>query len=57
MHVTVSHTEEGSRVNSPAAVWVESVSARGFEACVREAGIGTNGSESSTGWRYKIIPK
>ena len=42
--MTLSHTEDGSRVHSPAAVWVESVSARGFEACVREAGIGTNGS-------------
>lgn len=44
--MSLSHTEEHSeeRVHSPAAVWVESVSARGFEVCVREAGIGTNGS-------------
>ena len=42
--MSLSHTEEGSRVHSPAAVWVESVSALGFEVCAREAGIGTNGS-------------
>lgn len=42
--MSLSHAEEGSRVHSPAAVWVESVSKLGFEACVREAGIGTNGS-------------
>lgn len=42
--MSLSHTVQGSRVHSPAAVWVESVSAVGFEVCVREAGISTNGS-------------
>ena len=42
--MSLSHSEEGSRVHSPAAVWVESVSKLGFVACVREAGISTDGS-------------
>ncbi|KAL9963121.1 hypothetical protein ACROYT_G032296 [Oculina patagonica] len=44
VHVTLSHGEKFSRVHSPAAVWVESVSTRGFKVCARESGIGTNGT-------------
>ena len=32
----MSHGEELSRVHSPSAVWVHSVSTRGFEVCSRE---------------------
>ena len=42
--MSVSHAEEYSRVHSPSALWVQSVSARGFEVCARETGIGTNGT-------------
>ncbi|KAL9963147.1 hypothetical protein ACROYT_G032322 [Oculina patagonica] len=44
VHVSLSHDEENSRVHPPAAVWVESVSTRGFMVCARESGIGTNGT-------------
>ena len=44
VHVSLSHGEEFSRVHSPSAVWVQSVSARGFEVCARAADIGSNGS-------------
>ncbi|XP_078381942.1 uncharacterized protein LOC144664648 isoform X2 [Oculina patagonica] len=44
VHVTLSHGEQFSRVHSPAALWVESVSTRGFKVCARESGIGTNGT-------------
>ncbi|XP_078381933.1 uncharacterized protein LOC144664642 isoform X1 [Oculina patagonica] len=44
VHVTLSHGEKFSRVHSPVAVWVESVSTRGFKVCARESGIGTNGT-------------
>ena len=44
VQVSVSHAEEYSRVHSPSALWVQSVSARGFEVCARETGIGTNGT-------------
>ena len=55
--MSLSHAEEGSRVHSPAAVWVESVSKLGFEACVREAGIGTNGSGIINWLAYQNHPK
>ena len=44
MHVSLSHGETFSRVHSPAALWVHSVSTRGFEACARETGDGSNGT-------------
>ncbi len=44
VHVSLSHGEEFSRVHSPAAMWVQSVTTRGFEVCIRETGIGTNGT-------------
>ena len=42
--MTVSHGETFTRFHSPSAVWVQSLSKRGFEVCVREAGIGANGT-------------
>ena len=36
MHVSMSYGEELSRVHSPSAAWVHSVSTRGFEVCSRE---------------------
>ena len=42
--MTVSHDEKFSRVHSPSAVWVQSVTTRGFEVCARESGIGSNGT-------------
>ena len=44
MHVSLNHGEEFSRVHSPAALWIQSVSSSGFEVCAREAGIGSNGT-------------
>ncbi|PFX13554.1 Fibrillin-1 [Stylophora pistillata] len=44
VHVTMSHGEKFSRVHSPSAVWVQSVTARGFEVCARESGNGSNGT-------------
>ncbi|KAL9962239.1 hypothetical protein ACROYT_G031321 [Oculina patagonica] len=44
VHVTLSHGEQFSRVHSPSAVWVQSVSTRGFEMCARESGFGSNGT-------------
>ena len=44
VHVSISHGEEFTRVHSPAAVWIQSLSARGFEVCARETGTGTNGT-------------
>ena len=32
----MSHGEEFSRVHSPSAMWVQSISTRGFEVCSRE---------------------
>ena len=40
--MSLSHGEEFTRVHSPAAVWIQSVSARGFEVCARETDTGTN---------------
>ena len=42
--MSISHGETFARVHSPAAVWIQSVSARGFEVCARETGTGTNGT-------------
>lgn len=42
--MTVSHDEKFSRVHSPSAVWVQSITTRGFEVCARESGIGSNGT-------------
>ena len=42
--MTLSHGEQLSRVHSPSAVWVQSVTTRGFEVCARESGIGSNGT-------------
>ena len=44
VHVSLSHGRNFSRVHSPAALWVHSVSTRGFEVCAREAGDGSNGT-------------
>ncbi|CAH3150077.1 unnamed protein product, partial [Porites evermanni] len=44
VHVSLSHGENFSRLHSPAALWVHSVSTRGFEVCAREAGAGSNGT-------------
>ena len=44
VHVSLSHGRNFSRVRSPAALWVHSVSTRGFEVCAREAGNGSNGT-------------
>ena len=42
--MTVSHGETFSRVHSPAAMWVQSITTRDFEVCARESGIGSNGT-------------
>ena len=42
--MSLSHGEQFSRVHSPAAMWVQSVTARGFEVCARDSGIGSNGT-------------
>ena len=44
VHVSISHGEEFTRVHSPAAVWIQSLSTRGFVVCARETGTGTNGT-------------
>ena len=40
--MSVSHGEDFTRVHSPSALWIQSVSNRGFEVCVREPGIISN---------------
>ena len=42
--MTLSHGKVFSRVHSPAAVWVQSVSTREFEVCARESGSASNGT-------------
>ena len=42
--MSLSHGEEFSRVHSPSALWVQSVSTRGFQVCARESGVGSNGT-------------
>ena len=44
VHVTLSHGGQLSRVHSPSAMWVQSVSTGGFEVCARESGIVSNGT-------------
>ena len=39
--MTVSHGEKFSRVHSPSAMWVQSVTTSDFEVCARESGIGS----------------
>ena len=42
--VSLSHGGKFSRVHSPAALWINSISKRGFGVCAREAGAGSNGT-------------
>lgn len=42
--MSLSHGEKFSRVHSPSAMWVQSVTTRGFKVCTRETGFGTNGT-------------
>ena len=44
VHVTLSHGEQFSYVHSPSALWVQSVTTRGLEVCIRESGILSNDS-------------
>ncbi|XP_022806681.1 uncharacterized protein LOC111343760 isoform X1 [Stylophora pistillata] len=44
VHVSLSHGEEFSRVHSPSAMWVRSITTRGFDVCVRETGSARNES-------------
>ena len=57
MHVSLSHGEKFSRVHSPAALWVHSVSTRGFEACAREAGDGSNGTGTINWMAFQDQPQ
>ena len=57
MHVSVSHGEEFSRVHSPSAVWVQSISTRGFEVCSRETGTGSNETGIINWLAYQNHPK
>ena len=40
--MSLSHGEEFSRVHSPSALWVHTVTTGGFEVCARETGVRTN---------------
>ena len=42
--MTVSHGEKFSRVHSPSAMWVQSVTSHDFDVCARASGIGSNGT-------------
>jgi len=44
VYVSLSHGEVFSRVHSPSAMFVQSVTTRGFKVCIRETGFGTNGT-------------
>ena len=57
MHVSMSHGEELSRVHSPSAVWVQSISTRGFEVCSRETGTGSNKTGIINWLAYQNHPK
>ena len=57
MHVSMSHGEEFSRVHSPSAVWVQSISTRGFEVCSRETGTGSNKTGIINWLAYQNHPK
>ena len=53
----MSHGEEFSRVHSPFALWVQSVSTRGFEVCSRETGTGSNKTGIINWLAYQNHPK
>jgi len=57
VHVSISHGEEFSRVHSPSAVWVQSISTRGFEVCSRETGTGSNKIGIINWLAYQSHPK
>ena len=57
MHVSMSHGEDFSRVHSPSAVWVQSISTRGFEVCSRETGTGSNKTGIINWLAYQNDPK
>lgn len=40
----MSHGEQFTNVHSPSALWVQSVTASGFEVCVRQSGTPSNDS-------------
>lgn len=42
--MSLSLGEEFTRVHSPSAMWVQSMTTRGFKVCTRETGFGTNGT-------------
>ena len=53
----MSHGEEFSRVHSPSAVWVQSISTRGFKVCSRETGAGSNKTGIINWLAYQNHPK
>ena len=53
----MSHGEEFSRVHSPSAVWVQSISTHGFEVCSRETGTGSNNTGIINWLAYQNYPK
>ena len=53
----MSHGEEFSRVHSPSAMWVQSISTRGFEVCSRETGTGSNKTGIINWLAYQNHPK
>ena len=55
--MSLSHGEEFSRVHSPSALWVQSVSTRGFEVCSRETGSGSNKTGIINWLAYQNHPK
>ncbi|XP_020609571.1 uncharacterized protein LOC110048125 [Orbicella faveolata] len=57
VHVSMSHGEEFSRVHSPSAVWVQSISTRGFEVCSRQTGSGSNKTGIINWLAYQNHPK
>ncbi|PFX13555.1 Aggrecan core protein [Stylophora pistillata] len=57
VHVTVSHGEKFSRVHSPSATWVQSVTTLGFEVCSRESGIGSDGTGIINWLAFQDHPK
>ena len=55
--MTVSHGEMFSRVHSPAAMWLQSVSTLGFKVCSRESGIGSDGTGIINWLAFQDHPK
>ena len=41
---TTSHGNEHTKIHDPAALWVKSVTTSGFDVCLRETGLGSNGA-------------